>query len=79
MTTEEGTATRFECSPIESAPKDGQAVYGLLVMRRLSYKPSSEQYRKGIKGRWQEWNGFGWENAREQPGEWLKPIADGNG
>ncbi len=73
---EEGTATRFERSPIDAAPKDGHAVFGFLLMRWLPYKAASEQYRKGIKGRWQEWNGYGWENAREQPGEWLKPLTD---
>ncbi len=47
-------------------PRDGevyQAVYCVPV-RWKAYSPKSEQFRKGIKGRWQQMTEYGgWENS----------------
>ena len=54
-------------------PKDGSTIYGhsWSPYRWLAYKPSSEQARRGVEGRWQTMNEFGgWENAAA-PNEWA--------
>lgn len=47
-------------------PKDGEIYQAWLSVpvRWKAYSPKSEQFRHGIKGRWQQMNEFGgWENA----------------
>ena len=39
------------------------------TMRFKHYKTSSQQFKKGIKGRWQKFNGYGWDNC-EAPKSW---------
>lgn len=39
------------------------------AMRFKHYKPSSQQAKRGIVGRWQEFNGYGWDNC-EAPTNW---------
>lgn len=54
--------------PIEEAPRDGTVIEASFVLsvRYQPYKPSSEQRRKGIVGRWQRLTEFGgWENCDE--------------
>jgi len=49
----------------DEPPRDGTIIYRRFVapFRYLEYKPNSEQFRKGIKGRWQTMNESGqWEN-----------------
>ena len=37
------------------------------------YKPNSQQFKKGIKGRWQKLNEYGgWDNAKVEPINWEK-------
>lgn len=58
---------------VDAPPQDGSVFYGhwWSPTRWLAYKPSSEQARRGIKGRWQTMNEFGgWENATP-PNEWA--------
>lgn len=59
--------------PIETAPKDGTRILGMPyanTMRYMPYKPTSEQFRHGLKGRWQRANEYGgWENCPE-PEAW---------
>jgi len=52
-------------------PEPGQVVYApcVLTLRWHPYKPNSQQYKKGIRGRWQKHNGYGWENC-EAPETW---------
>ena len=48
-------------------PMDGTPFYALVrvPMRWLPYKPNSEQWKRGIAGRWQEMGEYGgWENCR---------------
>jgi hypothetical protein len=59
--------------PIETAPMDGTEIVCLVrqTYRWLPYKPSSEQFRHGLKGRWQKANEYGgWDNASPPEG-WL--------
>lgn len=60
-------------SPIETAPKDGTPFYARhqSPYRFQPYKPSSEQYRRGQRGRWQTMNEYGgWENCPAPVGDW---------
>lgn len=54
----------------EEIPNDCQPVITTRVMRFKHYMPSSQQFKKGIKGRWQEHNGYGWHNC-EAPESWI--------
>lgn len=56
----------------EKLPKNCQPVYAKRLVRYKLYKPQSQQFKRGIKGRWQEFNGYGWDNC-EPPVEWLNP------
>ena len=40
------------------------------TMRYKYYKARSQQFKKGIKGRWQTFNGYGWDNC-EDPDDWI--------
>ena len=53
---------------IETAPKDGTPVEGSEMYRYLPYKPEGRRQMKA-DGRWQRWNGYGWENS-EPPHGW---------
>jgi len=64
----------------DELPETGQwiDVRAETTFRYLSYKPNSEQRRKGIKGRWQRSNGYGgWENCEKPTGDWRLnlPLA----
>lgn len=39
------------------------------------YKPASQQYKKGIKGRWQKFDGYGWSNC-EQPSRYKLKATE---
>lgn len=55
------------------APKDGSIFYAVvrIPMKWKPYKPTSQQAKQGIKGRWVESNGFGgWNNSQYQPDQW---------
>lgn len=55
--------------PIETAPKDGTPIVTSRIVRYLPYKPDgARQMRK--PGRWQEFNGYGWNNC-DDPAEWM--------
>ena len=55
--------------PIADSPKDGTVICGAELYRWLKYKPGAPKGLRG-KGRWQRWNGYGWENA-EPPEYWT--------
>lgn len=42
--------------------------------RYKKYSPKSMQHRMGITGRWQKFNGYGWDNC-EEPNQW-KPQPE---
>jgi len=61
-------------NPIESIPKEpGRYVRVRTsnVYRWLPYKPASNEFKRGIKGRWQRFDGYGfsndvWQDATEE-------------
>lgn len=60
-------------SNIEDVPLDGSVVIvrAETPFRWRSYSVKSEQFRKGIKGRWQRMNEFGgWDNCEHPVGDW---------
>ena len=46
--------------------------------RYNEYKESSNQFKKGIFGRWQVFNGYGWDNAKA-PECWVDECEDDKG
>jgi hypothetical protein len=67
---------RYESKPITDAEKHGRPINVVTSIRWLPYKKASEQYRKGIKGRWQVATEYGWENIRgDEPTYHLVPFA----
>lgn len=64
--------TEWKTSP---PPLDGTPIYmrTVSVYRFKPYKPSSQQFKRGEKGRWQEMNEYGgWENCPHPLGnEWT--------
>lgn len=56
-------------------PEDGTIIIAANIgsMRWTAYKPTSEQFRRGIKGRWQRAGIHGgWDNA-DKPYVWRLP------
>ena len=52
--------------PIETAPKDGTVLEVPHLVRYLPYKEQARKQGYG-HGRWQEHNGFGWQNINWEP------------
>lgn len=61
--------------PIATAPKDGTVVVSHRSVRYLPYKPDGKRQMK-TEGRWQEHNGYGWENCKEPPTGWMPMPED---
>lgn len=59
--------------PINEAPKDGTTIAGAEFYRWLRYKPGASKHQLKRGGRWQRWNGYGWDNA-EPPEMWM-PVT----
>lgn len=59
--------------PVEAAPKDGTPVTGAEMYRYLPYKPDGRRQMKA-DGRWQRWNGFGWDNS-PAPDAWRPALS----
>jgi len=47
----------------DNLPPNSNPVNILRIARFLRYKKTSQQAKKGIVGRWQEWNGYGYTNC----------------
>lgn len=56
--------------PIDTAPRDGTPMFVMKTVRYEPYKPDGVR-QMGKSGRWQEWNGYGWDNCKEDPEEWV--------
>jgi len=56
----------------DELPKDCEIVAAKVMVRYKYYKPESMQYKSGIKGRWQMFNGYGWNNMDEPPVEYQR-------
>ena len=68
------TPTVAAWMPMETVPEQGYIqVQQTAVYRWLLYKPNSQEWRNGKKGRWQKYNEYGFENA-ELEGDGWKPI-----
>lgn len=68
---------RYESKPIDDSVRTGRPISVAISMRWLPYKPTSEQFKRGVKGRWQIANEYGWENVvGDGPTEYLHPVAD---
>lgn len=52
-------------------PNHEKPVLVQVLMRFKRYKPNSQQYKAGLVGRWQEFNGYGWNNC-EPPESWRE-------
>lgn len=64
---------QIQWTPGEPPKEDGVVVYGFTWQpyRWKAYSPKSEQFRRGIKGRWQAMGEYGgWDNA-PAPNEWA--------
>lgn len=65
----------------DEPPKDRTVIYRrvISVYRFQPYKPNSQQFKQGLKGRWQEMNEYGgWDNCNHPLGnEWTNkdPFA----
>jgi hypothetical protein len=62
---------------ISTAPKDGSIFYTAVAIKWVPYKPSSEQRKRGIMGRWMESNGYGgWTPCKNgEPAQWVARQA----
>lgn len=65
---------------LKDAPKDGRG--GLFAVIKLPlkwkpYSPKSQEFKRGIKGRWQIWNGYGFENADVEAIDGWEESANG--
>ena len=60
-----------EVNAEERTPENCVPVNVYTTYRFNHYKESSQQFKRGIKGRWQEFNGYGWDNV-EAPSVWLE-------
>lgn len=52
-------------------PENCKPVSVLVDYRYKHYKESSQQFKRGLKGRWQAFNGYGWDNV-DAPSKWIK-------
>lgn len=68
--------TTYTRKPVDEAAKAARHILVATSMRWAPYKPSSEQYRKGIKGRWQVATDYGWENASQAPETYLVETGE---
>jgi hypothetical protein len=58
---------------MSAPPKDGTVFYTVvrIPMKWKPYKPASQQFKHGIKGRWVQSNGYGgWDVSSYEPIEW---------
>lgn len=55
--------------PVSTPPENDDPVVAKEFYRYKRYKPNSQQFKRGIKARWQRHNGYGWDNS-EPPAEW---------
>jgi putative phage-type endonuclease len=62
-----------EWQSAETLPKEPTqwiAVQEVVLYRWAPYKPTSAEARRGVKGRWQRHNGYGFENSEPPHGMW---------
>jgi lipopolysaccharide/colanic/teichoic acid biosynthesis glycosyltransferase len=57
-------------------PTGDEPVYVKVLARHKRYKPLSIQAKNGLTGRWQVWNGYGWQNTDMKIQDW-EVIAKG--
>lgn len=70
----EGPLPRYEQRPITDAQRNGRILTVPMSVRWVAYKPSSSQFKHGIKGRWQVGNDYGWQNADFTPTDYLHNL-----
>ena len=58
----------------KNPPEDGSIIFVGVSMKFTPYSEKSNQFKRGIKGRWQMCNGYGgWENIPTPPPVWYLP------
>ena len=59
--------------PLDSAPKDGTYIHvqQQATYRWLPYKQASQEFKRGKKGRWQRYTGYGFDNADLVGSGWM--------
>lgn len=57
--------TEKNITVLSGEPDKEGSVYGVskTPIRYQLYSSKSQQYKNGTKGRWQKWNGYGWDNC----------------
>ena len=61
-----------EWKTLDQAPQDGSVIWGAESYRWKKYKPGAPKNLRKKGGRWQRFNGHGFENA-EPPTHWTEP------
>jgi hypothetical protein len=58
-------------------PTGDEPVYVEVLAKYKRYKPQSNQAKQGLSGRWQVWNGYGWNNTDMQIQNWEVITKNG--
>jgi len=61
----------------DRTPNNCEIVNVLTAARFKHYKEGSSQFKRGIKGRWQAFNGYGWDNIKP-PEVWIAQLRKEN-
>lgn len=80
---EQDMAAMLARAPLqEAAPPQGRVFYARqhVLMKWTPYKPTSQEFKRGKLGRWQERRpyGLGWQNAEHPPraGAWIEDVIN---
>ena len=63
-------------SSMETAPKDEKPFYIGILARWVRYKKGAPKWALKLGGRFQRWNGYGWENVDFDPDDAWRPLPN---